>query len=113
MFDDTIEKYGVDVVLKKRTVTGEDEYGHPTVSYSESSVKAVVHVPSRKDYESMVKEPGVLGRKILIFVFPSTVNVSELDIIVYDNKEYVVRRVEKIHYKGSVVAVKAWGLSSE
>jgi len=108
-----IRKYGVEVVLKKRTVTGKDEYGHPVFSYNEENAKAIVYVPKRKDYETAIKEPGVLKKRIAIFLFSPSVDVAELDVVVYNDEEYVVRRVEKIRFEGSVIAVKVWGLSSE
>ena len=105
MFDSYIEKYGVDVVLKKRTVTGEDEYGHPTVSYSEENMRAIIRIPSSKE-ASIIKEAGVFFNNVLFFILPSYANVSPLDIVVFDEKEYVVRKVQKIYYMNKVVAVK-------
>lgn len=109
--------FGTTVTLRRRSVSGRDEYGNDTYSNVDESVAQCVVQPSGSGEELSFADR--LTTDITVF-FPYGTDINYVDAIVVDGTEYEVRGTPqewRSPFSGStspiqVSAVKVSGVSS-
>ena len=100
--DNVIQKFGTPATLRTYTTTT-NEYGEVIEdAYTEKFIYVIFFNNIKNSYLRQIL--GIIPTDNQEFLVSADETVDENSIVVVDGKEYHIKMVEKIYYKGTVVA---------